>query len=1087
MRIMLKRLLERWLGLPPDKVGRLAHFVFLSISLATANVLAITLAESLFLNKAGSEWLPLFYVLLAVISVPVAAGFSQLVDRFRRPMVFRSLLVVTIGVVLGLRALLTLGVRPSYFAVYISFSLSELLIDLLFWVLIADYFTSLELKRYATFLVASMALGGLVGGGLAKLLSRGLTAENQLLVLPFLFGLAIGQVVYLDRSQKELGASEPDEEAKSGLLESLKSFPPLIRKYRIILLLALQALLVAALQRVTEYQVFSIYEERYQDEQALTGFLGTLNAALNVLEMLITFFLTRPLIQRLGVSRMNLFYPVTTMACFGGLAASPKLPAAIAGNINYDTLVNGLVQPLEALNCNAVPRRFLGRLRVLNDGLVFPAGMGLAGGLLWMAEKVELTSLKISLAGLGLSLVLLAVGFSLGKNYLQSLVEMLRSRAVNLDDVSQGLTRLPAQYAEEVRRLLASDDRAAQRLGVELASRADPTVFLAELEPLLTKADASLRRSLVKLYAAVHQQDPAKRVRAMLGAEDAAVRGIALEAMIASRERLSHEELRSLLWDANPVIRALACVAAQQAGSLDPAVQAACAEILRSKLDSTTREVVVRAIGSAEDRQLVPLLQAMLEGADASLKREALEILAKFAAPGDAQLEELAATELGDPEAAVRAAALRIVGLVRSEGGLERAAAALEDADKGVREAAVVALAAYGELALPRAGELLQSPQPELVDAAIAVLGRIGTRRAEEELFEFMASEYRQVARNLNWLGRIPSSETRWRALRTGIEDSNQRVIRRVLHLLSSLGHERILNCVRRIRFSPDERVRADAVEALASLSHRRFVEPILPLLEREAERNPGRAASATPESRDGQRLLQEVLQSSDRWIRTGALAVLYAEQGPLSADALKENPDPIVRAALFHTLLAKSQAVMAGDPGGSPARAPGRVPGAVEADLSEEGFFMSRVFFLRGIPLFQYLSLDDLLIIDDALTQKEFLAGETIFAEGSLGVEFCIVYRGSVLIQKKLVETQQELARLGPGECFGEMALFDDAPRSATAIASTDCTLLTLERSRFSSLLAQRPEMAWEVCRVLSLRLREANARLGTQAQATH
>ena len=147
----------------------------------------------------------------------------------------------------------------------------------------------------------------------------------------------------------------------------------------------------------------------------------------------------------------------------------------------------------------------------------------------------------------------------------------------------------------------------------------------------------------------------------------------------------------------------------------------------------------------------------------------------------------------------------------------------------------------------------------------------------------------------------------------------------------------------------------------------------------------------------------------------------------------------------------------------------------------------MNRMLFLKNIPLFQFLSLDDLLIIDEALTQKGFLAGESIFCEGSLGAEFCIVYRGSVLIRKKIGGTEQELARLGPEECFGEMALFDDSPRSATAMALTDCTLLTLERSRFNSLLTQRPEMALEVCRVLSLRLRAANERLGTQAQVAH
>ncbi len=1090
---MLKRLLEQRLGLPPDKLGRLAHFLFFSFTLGAAMVLGISLAESVFLANAHQERLPLFYVLLAATSIPVATVFSGLVDRFRRPLVFRYLLVSCIALVIVLRVLLALGTLPVYFAVYIGFNLIELLLDILFWVLLGDYFTSLELKRYASFLVAAMALGGLLGGGTAFILSdlRHLPTGRLLLILPILYGVAVLQLAYLDRNQKQLGASDPDEEAEGGLFGSLKAFPPLLRRYPIVLLLVANVLMIATIQRVTDYQVFSIYEDTYKSEDALTGFLGLLNASLNVLEALITFFLTRPLIQRFGVGGMNLIYPVTTIASFGGLALPELTPAlarvqlatAIAGQVNYETLFNSLAQPVETLNYNPVPRRFLGRVRVLNDGLVYPAGAALAGGLLLLAEKFEVPALRISLAGMGLGVLFLGLGYLMGRSYLNSLVEMLRSRSVNLDDVSEGLTRLPARYAEEVRQLLTSDDPTAQRLGVELAGRIDPTLFLGELEALLTRGDASLRRSIVKLYAAVHQQDATRQVHAMLGAENEAVRQVALEALIAAGERLDDNELRGLLADADPVIRALACVAARQAASADAAVQAAAEQVLQSGLDVAARESVVRAIHSTvatarahsgdDGRELLPSLKEMLRGADASLKREALEALVDFARPGDADLEELAAAELGHPDAAVRAAAYQILGEVRSEASLGRVASGLEDAQKMVREKAAASLAAYGESALPRAQELLGSPRAEVADAAIAALGRIRTHHAEEKLFEFMETDYRQVRQNLGWLERIPSDEPGWHVLRDAIEDSNQRVIRRVLHLLSSLGHERTLNCVRRIMHSSDERVRADAVETLASLSHRRFVEPILPLLEREAGGGSVQRTNAAADPRDGQRLLQEVVQSPDRWIRIGAMAVLCSVESPVPVDVLRNNPDPLVRDAVLHMLLARTHAA-------------GGVPTAREAQQGEV-FFMNRVLFLKNIPLFKYLVLDDLLIIDDTLTQKEFLAGEAVFTEGSLGTEFCIVQRGTVLIRKKIAGGERELARLGPGECFGEMALFDDAPRSATAIAATDCTLLTLERSRFNSLLVQRPEMALVICRVLSLRLRAANEQLGAQAQVAH
>jgi CRP-like cAMP-binding protein len=67
------------------------------------------------------------------------------------------------------------------------------------------------------------------------------------------------------------------------------------------------------------------------------------------------------------------------------------------------------------------------------------------------------------------------------------------------------------------------------------------------------------------------------------------------------------------------------------------------------------------------------------------------------------------------------------------------------------------------------------------------------------------------------------------------------------------------------------------------------------------------------------------------------------------------------------------------------------------------------------------------------------------------------------------------------PGTIFGEMALIDDAPRSATVIAKTDCRLLELDRKRFESLVSETPYFALEVMHVMADRLRKTNARVAS------
>ena len=1006
----------------------------------------LTLAESLFLRHAGAASLPQLYVLLAIVSIPVSLALSSIVDRVSRPVLIRRLLVAASGAVLVLAAVIRLH-SSGYFLLYVVTNVTQLVADALFWILVADYFTSIELKRLATILVLSMGIGGALGGSLAGLLSTRWTAERQLLALPLLFALAILQVSWLDRNERPLGESDSTDDAGVGVLATLRLLPALFRRSPIVLVIAVQLLLAAILQRATEYAVFSIYGARYASEQALTGFLGRLGATLSLVEMGVTLIVTRPLIQRLGVGRMNLLHPATTLVSLAALAARPSLAVAIAANLNSEGLLNSIAQPVVTLDYNAVPRRFLGRVRLLNDAVVVPLGLGIAGVLLWIASQHHAGPREISLVAAVISVAYLIVGHAGGRGYITSLLDMLRSRSVDLEDVSGGLGRLPARYAEEVRRLLASDEPNVRRLGLELATRMDPTPFLADLEPLLTNVDASIRRSLVRLYASLHREPARSRVRAMLRHASPAAREVALEAIVASRQMLPEDELRRLLVDETPAVRALACVAAVQAGDLSPSVATAAREVFDAALDRASCREMIRAIRGADDPRLNPLLKRLTSLPDTEVKRDGLEALASLAAPGDLEAQAIASAALDDSDPAMRAAAVEVIGRVADRAQLDRVAGLLADDHYVVRSAAAEAVAAYGEVAIVPASTFLASARPEVARAAISALGRIRTRRAEDALFDSMRSDYRRLAVHLEWLEEITSSDGDCLPLIAAIEDSNQRVIRRVFAVLESLGYERVLSCVRQILRAADRRARDDAIETLASLAHHRFVDPVLPLLTRAGEAAAGRGAwrrrirSVHP---GDQQIIRDALRSDDRWIQ------LAAEMAMHSSVAAGGAPNPF-----------------------SP----------MTTQAWHEGSMMNRMLFLKTIPLLKVFSLDELLVIDGLLTSKEFLRDESIFREGSIGGEFYIIQRGTVAIQKRFGESERELARLSASECFGEMALFDDAPRSASAVAASDATLLALERSRFSSLLMQRPEMALEVCRVLSWRLRDANEKLGDSA----
>lgn len=138
----------------------------------------------------------------------------------------------------------------------------------------------------------------------------------------------------------------------------------------------------------------------------------------------------------------------------------------------------------------------------------------------------------------------------------------------------------------------------------------------------------------------------------------------------------------------------------------------------------------------------------------------------------------------------------------------------------------------------------------------------------------------------------------------------------------------------------------------------------------------------------------------------------------------------------------------------------------------------------LRKIPLFSELSDAELDRLAALGRQQACPRGEKIFAEGEPGDALYLIETGKVRISKQIPGIGEEaLAILEPGSVFGEMALLDDGPRSADAIAHEACTLFVIEREPFESMLFVDKELAYQVLsgvvRVLAARLRDTNDKM--------
>jgi CRP-like cAMP-binding protein len=108
----------------------------------------------------------------------------------------------------------------------------------------------------------------------------------------------------------------------------------------------------------------------------------------------------------------------------------------------------------------------------------------------------------------------------------------------------------------------------------------------------------------------------------------------------------------------------------------------------------------------------------------------------------------------------------------------------------------------------------------------------------------------------------------------------------------------------------------------------------------------------------------------------------------------------------------------------------------------------------------------------------KKYENGQIIFSEFELGDAFFLIQSGQVELIKLDGDTEKTLAILKPMEMFGEMAILDSSPRSATAIARGECTLLEFNRKNFESLMLGLPELALKLLKSFITRMYDSKNR---------
>ena len=129
----------------------------------------------------------------------------------------------------------------------------------------------------------------------------------------------------------------------------------------------------------------------------------------------------------------------------------------------------------------------------------------------------------------------------------------------------------------------------------------------------------------------------------------------------------------------------------------------------------------------------------------------------------------------------------------------------------------------------------------------------------------------------------------------------------------------------------------------------------------------------------------------------------------------------------------------------------------------------------LGSVPLFSSCSTRDLQKIAKASDEIAIDEERVLVEQDAIGHEFFVIIEGEADVKR----SNRRIATLGPGDHFGELALFDGGPRTATVVASTPMTVLVLGQREFAGLLDEVPGLAHKVLRNMAIRIRELDAKI--------
>lgn len=987
---------------------KVLHFAMLGALIQAGVAIGISTGDSLFIANVGADKLPWIYMIMPAVMFVFVLFYSFLIARFP----VHYVLYVSLGLVMaGAFAFYhVLGhghpARLAYYFAKIFAGIWFIALYTVYWNLADNYFDIQDAKRLYPVFSGGGATGAMIGGILVDAITKHLSVNRLYLVWLIVAALSCVMAWVLVRKWKTIDTDDEPEDAGSVFSQIKGTFASLGSSSYVRMFLAILFLGVV-LNTINEYQYSHVFQFKGYSEYSgsfsnkrtaaeVAQIFGSLFAYVNILNLLVNFFLFNWLVNRIGVGNMTLIGPVTYLITFVVLLMDYGKGAAILGFFAYQGVITSIDWNNANFLFNAVPASFKAQVRTFAEGLLEPLATAAAGVLLYYIGVKQWLPSNISTIGLIIAAVYFVIALGVRGGYLGAIVSNLKQEWLDFSRPQEVVLRGvgPEEKALLLERAQCADCLLAHA-AIRILWQNDRGAAVDCLLNIMSRGAEEMTSSVPLLETMLDSRDPDvdRRIAQWLETSKSALIPRVVEALGERGLVPAGALVRPAAIDPDQ----WAATVAASWNSWDESQRRSAVETADILLKGSPEEAsgALRGLGRTAYEPHAYLIVPLFTHADAGVRREALAAVARLATADSTRLIPplLQAIQTGDTEdREICMDTLAKIGAVECIVPLLKIAELFTPYERRKTERV---LREIGLKSVPATVAVLRDPAHSYVARSIAAraLAQIAFPQLESISPPIIHAEIRRAYAFFNYRqsltqgGAAPTAGSV--VLARYYSDMQAIVVDFVLEILSLGGRLPDFELISASLRSDNRRDRGNAIETIEQGVDRDVFKMLLPLIDRS------RGAD------DIDRALRRSQGAVDRVTPAQVATVAAASSSPIEAAAGAQalwDADRQGTGESLCALLRRSPDKSAAPDYGS--IAPLLRDTVVSLLCPEPGVLnpIERIKLLIGAPLFEALHTQDLAVIAESGTQISTKPGEALFQAGKPAVAVYVVADGAVV-----------------------------------------------------------------------------------------